>query len=145
MKKTLQNHVHKLVILSVVLFASFAASGCLVIDDEYIGDYYESYVDLRVTWSVDGSDAEYLCDSYGIDTWRVSISGPDARTIEIDCRKYYWSSESDFFSIIEGDYRITVSALDANYRVLATKSSDNYLWDSLYTEKEHFNFSSWDF
>jgi len=122
-----------------------ALSGCYLELEEntHPGGLYDA--DLKVTWRIDGSQSTGYCDSYGIAQWEVEVRGPDPRTIHVDCRAHYWSSESDFYNLLEGNYSVIVRALDSADYVLAEQRSSLSLVDSGFVETLSFQFYPSDF
>ncbi|MCA9664235.1 MAG: hypothetical protein KC503_01570 [Myxococcales bacterium] len=131
------------ILLSTVALTAIFATGCYVAVDDDLLDIFES--DLRVSWRVDGSQRTSLCDTYGIESWRISVSGPDARSITLSCRDNWWSSESDFYSLTHGTYRVTVRALDADGATIGSRTRSIAVYSDFGTFDLPIDFSAADF
>lgn len=92
-----------------------AAQGCYL-DLDVDDPFYVPVTDLRVHWTVEGSDAPALCGVFGVDRWQVHLTGPERRTVEVDCVQHYWSSENDLLALPTGVYTVELSGLDADGR-----------------------------
>jgi hypothetical protein len=136
----------KALLAMVAVFAlGLSITGCYV---ETTGPYHEPGVylgDLEVKWRIDGSQAAGHCDAYGIDRWVVEVRGPESRSVVLDCRQNWWSSESDFLAMYEGRYSVTVTALDALGDTLAVQSGTVDLVDDGYVQDLTFQFYPFDF
>jgi hypothetical protein len=146
MSSIMKKRILGLSMFSALLLAMtfLATSGCYI-EDEY---YYEDGVylaDLQVDWSIQGADSSGLCGVYGINRWIVEAHGPEARTTELNCSKYYWSTENDFAAMTEGTYVITVRAIDHLGHAFAAQSSSITLHDVGQTHTLHFDFLPTDF
>ena len=133
----------------IVGFVSIVfASGCYVeVDDRFPGavdvdvdvDVAPLMTDLEVGWTIDHSDAAFLCSLYGIDRWKVTIYGPESRENVLSCRDNWWSSEADFHSLLVGDYRVTVTAVDDFDMIIGSVSTTILAFD--HSEQLTINFS----
>lgn len=133
------------VLFSVI--ALLALSGCYI-DDGYPDGYYvegDYLADLQVDWTIQGADSAGLCNAYGINRWLVEAHGPEPRTVELNCATYYWSTENDLTAMAEGNYSVTVRAIDHLGHQLAAQSSSVGLYDSGFLHKLHFDFIPADF
>lgn len=121
-------------------------TGCVILDEEPLPDAPGYYLaDLEVNWTVDGSSATSLCDRYGIQSWLVTVNGPEKRTVEVECRIHYWSSESDLYSLTEGKYDVTVTGVDGSGHHISTISTALDLYDDGPLNILDFDFQDSDF
>jgi hypothetical protein len=134
-----------LTLWGALVFGLTLSSGCyLEVTDN--GQPIDTYLaDLQVNWTIDGVDAASLCGTYGISRWRVTVSGPDSRSVILDCRSQNWSTESDLFGLAEGHYSIAVTAEDLSLRSLATVSTTFDLMDQGRVESVQIAFYGNDF
>lgn len=142
------NRLSSVGMLSLMLVAGLALSGCYIELDEEVfddGTTYSYLANMRVDWSIHGSSSASLCSMYGIDTWRIEVRGPESRTVDLDCRADFWSSENDLLAIEEGTYTVRVRALDDWGYQLAVLSTSLYLHDDGYVENLAFEFDVSDF
>ncbi len=128
--------------LSTLALTSFA-SGCSS-NGTGPAQAYNLVADLQVTWSISGSTDPSQCDGFGIDQWLATVDGPESRQSTIDCRTNVWSSESDFFTITEGNYQVAVHALRAGVTVASQVVSYD-LVDNGSVQPVHFEFIPTDF
>lgn len=77
--------------------------------------------DLEVAWTYDGARDTTACATHGIANWRVELSGPELLSWEQSCGVNPWDTGVDFHGIIEGTYSVTVLALDATGKELASR------------------------
>lgn len=83
------------------------------------------YWNMEVSWSIDDSVSKAQCSAYGIAAWEVEARGPEPRTLSYrtDCGSA-WSTGAAFFDIEEGHYNVTVRALNASDKVLASRTKE---------------------
>ena len=135
----------KALLAVAAVLALLSTAGCYV---ETTGPYPEPGVylgDLEVSWRINGSQAVGQCDGYGIAQWVVEARGPESRSVVLDCRQNWWSSETDFLAMYEGRYSVTVTALDAQGYTLAVQSGTVDLVDDGYVQDLTFQFYPFDF
>lgn len=147
MRRDLTHRVPRFTLLVALLAGlALAASGCVLEvgpeDDPYYGDYV---ADLEVDWSISGSSAAALCDAYGIERWRVLVDGPEPRTVTLDCRADWWSTEGGLYSLSEGTYAVEVQAVSPGGHMLVSEQTSLELYDDGYIQSLHFKFYPSDF
>ncbi|MCB9558376.1 MAG: hypothetical protein H6707_19835 [Deltaproteobacteria bacterium] len=100
-------------------------SGCLIVDDEALDliDGTRGMADLRVDWTIDGSQSSLLCGDYGVSYFRVVVDGYDRRESVVSCRGDQWSTLGEMYYLVEGVYDITVIAYDIDDSRLASAST----------------------
>ena len=135
----------KLTLTLALLAIAIGATGCIIAVDEDVLDPAITRVDLRVDWKISSSSSTSLCSAYDVDQWLVSVRGPESRDLVLDCRSHWWSSESDLFSLREGNYKISVRAVDGYDSTQAALTANVDLYDRGGIEQVTLNFRSSDF
>jgi hypothetical protein len=92
-------------LLAAAALVAFAVGGCHI---EILGD-------LEVDWTYEGGYDTSVCADKGVASWRVIADGPErVSTPEYSCDDPDWHTGTDLYGIVEGDYTVTVEALDAS-------------------------------
>jgi len=128
-------------LLAVAALAAVFGAGCSD-DDDFV---VITVADLQVDWTIDGGSAPQLCDLYGLSHWVVIADGPELRDTAIDCRAAVWNTLSDFYALAEGQYLVTVQAVDLNGFVIAERSAEYPLIDQGVVNTLGFDFTASDF
>ena len=81
--------------------------------------------DLEVLWTIDASKTTTNCVKYGVDRWRVELTGAATLTHKQPCTTIPWTSEAAFHDIKPGVYTIKIEAVDSNGVVLAAVTRPN--------------------
>jgi hypothetical protein len=130
-------------ITSILLAGVLLASGCVIaVDEDVIGD--PLVADLEVNWTIDQSNSAALCAAYDIRRWEVTVSGPEVRSLTLDCRNHWWSSESDLYELPEGYYSVTITALDSLDYARSSLSTSIDLRSSVFIEQLSLDFAGYD-
>ncbi|MBW2732140.1 MAG: hypothetical protein JRH20_07075 [Deltaproteobacteria bacterium] len=95
-----------LALMTVGLFAN----GCVVEDNGGPGDIFVA--DLEVEWSIEGGLSSSLCDSYEVDHWVITATGPEQRQHVADCYDDAWDTGTSFYAMEEGRYSINLAVYD---------------------------------
>ena len=87
--------------------------------------------DLDVRWNIDGSQSTAQCQTYGIHEFEVVAQGPEHRTRTFPCNDK-WDTGTRFWSLEEGNYKITINALPKGPgKALATRSDSIMVRDDV--------------
>jgi hypothetical protein len=131
-------------LIPILLAGVLLASGCVIaVEDDVLVE--PIVADLEVSWTIDRSSSAALCAAYDIQRWEVTVSGPEHRSLTLDCRHHWWSSESDLYELPTGYYDVTITAVDSLDYARSALSSSIDLRSSLYVEQLALDFTSYDF
>lgn len=124
--------------IALVAALALLPGGCAVVADG----------DLLVRWTLDGTTEKSLCTSFGVARFKVIVTEiPEERTVdafEFACGDH-WDTGRAFYGISLGGYRVDVQALDAGGTVLAQKSTERTLPDSIDVYFVDLNLAASDF
>ncbi|MBW2733987.1 MAG: hypothetical protein JRH20_16485 [Deltaproteobacteria bacterium] len=81
--------------------------------------------DVTVEWTIERSDAPSLCSTYGIDTFTVTLLGPEHQSTTVSCEDEYWFV--DFLGVEEGIYEITVAAWDVDNVQVGSLTGEHFI------------------
>lgn len=143
-RATLKKKLSTLAILSALVAAAVASSGCMIEVNEE-GLPVSGLADMEVRWTIDGVDSASLCSVHGVNSWLVELRGPESRDVVLDCRDNYWTTENDLLMLEEGFYDVRVVALDRNGYELARRSTTVDLFDRGYVEMVRLDFRAGQF
>ncbi len=112
--------VRKLALLGALTAMISMTPGCYIGMELDPGDVWgDGLSDLEVDWKVNNSKSHLQCGMYGIETWRVRLTGPVNREMELRCRPDAWWTADVFYGLPGGDYEVIIEALDLGREVRA--------------------------
>ncbi|MCK5799629.1 MAG: hypothetical protein KAI47_20705 [Deltaproteobacteria bacterium] len=140
-RANLSTKLRTLALVTAIVAAASAASGCILQTDMGTGSSAFGLADLEVRWTIAGRDSASLCSAYGIDSWVVELRGAESRDVVLDCRNNYWTTENDLLLLQEGFYNVHVIALDTTgYEISRLNTSVNLI-DQGYVDLVDLDFS----
>ena len=124
--------------LPLFAFLALAAAACHPI----------FFWDLEASWNIDGSKTKSLCSTYNIGEFEVLAVGPETRQRSYPCDSA-WDTGTRFYDIEEGNYKVTVRALEkGTSKLLASRSQTLLVRDDMVApdpDRAEINFKAADF